>query len=366
MVWVKTIKGLRPIRGERTSFIPQILAFIVVLIGVGVTFSFLNWLSGFNVIEVVKTLSAGAFGSAADIGQTLIRMSPILLTSLGLIIAFRCGLWNIGAEGQLYLGALGATLIGVYVSGLPAFFHILLAMIVSFLFGGLWAVLSGFFYTKFNANLIITTLLSNFIAIFLSYYVLRFHLQSPTMYSPVSKPVLPTAELPIMAEGTLLHAGILIALAAAIVVWFIIKRTALGYTIVAIGENQAAAAYGGIRVNRIILISMLLSGGLAGIAGMGEVLGVQHLLIRDISPNYGFIAIAAALIARLNPWGTITVSLFFGALLAGGNYLQLIMGVPTPLVGVLVGLFIVFSLLLPIIERRFAIIMQPKLKREGQ
>ena len=329
------------------------LSFLIVMGMIAVVFSALIRLSGFELITVYRVLLAGSLGSFGTIGQTLIRMCPLLLASLGLIIAFRCGLWNVGAEGQLFLGAFGATLVGVYVS-LPSLWHILLAMGLSFLFGGLWGWAAGFLKTRFNANEVITTLMSNFIAIWITYYFLQFHLKPVRAFNPVSKNILPTAELPILIKGTLVHAGIPIALLLAVAVWFLIHRTYLGYTINAVGANSAGAAYGGIRVDRTVLISMFLSGGFAGLAGMGVVLGVHHLLIRGVSPNYGFIAIAIVLIARVNAFGAIIVSFFFGAVLAGGRHLQAMVGVPTPLVDVLVGLFIISMLLQPLLEKRLA------------
>jgi len=340
-------------KDQRVNYFPIIMSVLVVMFAIFFIFSILLYFSKFNLAKVYWTLLIGAFGTPGAIAQTLIRMCPILFCSLGLLIAFRCGMWNIGAEGQLYWGALAATVVGVYVTGLPALFHILLAIIVSFACGGAWSAICGYLKTRFNANEVITTLLSNFIAYWVTFYFLKFHLQPKTAFNPSSLPVQPTAVLPIMLKGTLLHAGIPIALACAAIVWVVMNKTALGYSIDVVGSNKSAAAYGGIRVNRIILISMFLSGGFAGLAGMGEVLGIHRLLIRNISPNYGFIAIAAVFIARLSPVGAILVSLFLGGIMTGGRYLQTTMGIPIHLVDVLVALFIVFMLLQPIVEKKF-------------
>jgi ABC-type uncharacterized transport system permease subunit len=351
---------------QRINYFPNMLSFFVVMLAIFLVFSILLYVSRFNLSEVYWNLLIGAFGTPGAIAQTLIRMCPILFCSLGLLIAFRCGMWNIGAEGQLYWGALVATVVGVYVTSLPSLLHILLAIIVSFACGGAWSAICGYLKTRFNANEVITTLLSNFIAYWLTFYFLKFHLQPKTAFNPSSLPVQPTAILPTMLEGTLLHAGIPIALACAIIVWFVMKKTALGYSIDAVGSNKSAAAYGGIRVNRTILISMFLSGGFAGLAGMGEVLGIHRLLIRNISPNYGFIAIAAVFIARLSPVGAILVSLFLGAIMTGGRYLQTTMGIPIHLVDVLVALFIVFMLLQPIVEKKLLPIPLLEVEEEGK
>lgn len=339
-----------------------VVSFVAVVLAVFLSCSILIIISKFNLYDVYIGLFTGSFGSKVAIGQTLARMCPILFCSTGLIIAFRCGVWNVGAEGQIYLGALGATLIGVYISNLAPVLHIFLAIIVSFIFGGVWAGICGFLKTKFNANEVITTLLSNFIAINLTFYFLKFHLQPANSYNPSSAPINASAVLPTIVQGTLVHAGLLLAILCVIGVWFLMSSTSLGYSIDSVGSNQNAAKYSGENVKMIILISMFLSGGLAGIGGMGEVLGIHHLLIRNVSPNYGYIAIAVVFISRLKPFGAIAVSLFFGAVLTGGRYIQTIMGVPTHLVDIIVALFIIFMLIQPIIENKvFSAITSRKL-----
>ena len=330
---------------------PRFISYCMVFLIVLVIFSLLIKVSDFNLAAVYKNLFAGAFGTKGAIGQTLIRTSPLLFCSLGLIVAYRCGISNIGAEGQIYMGALGAALIGIYLP-LPSVLHILTALVVSFAFGGLWASIASYLKIKFKANEVIITLMLNFIAIWINYYFIQYYLKPPDAFNPVSAVVLQSAKLPILLPGSLLHFGIVLALIFSILVWFLINKTYLGYTIDAIGANKMAAAYGGIRVNIVIAISMFISGGLAGVAGMGEILGVHYRLIQTVSPNYGYLAIAIVLISRLKPINAIFVSLFFGALLAGGKQLQVLLGVPTPLVDILVGLFIITMLLQEVLEQR--------------
>jgi len=352
-VLTSLLSRIRPVRSEKASPVPPVLAFIIVLIIIGAIFSALIWLSGFDLGTVYQALLKGSFGSRDALGQTFIRVAPLLLCSLGLVIAFRCGVWNIGSEGQLYIGALISTLIGIYIH-LPAVLHVTLAAIASFVGSGLWAAVAGFLKTRFNANVIITTLLSNFIATWLLYYVLQFHLKPPGTFNVVSDWIQPTAQLPIVVSNTLLHAGVVLAIVLTFVVWFIMDRTYLGYSIKAVGVSNPAAAYGGIKVNQKIITSMFLSGGFAGIAGMGEVLGIHHLLRPSISPGYGFIAIAIALVSKMNPIGAIPVAIFLGAILAGGRYLQATEGVPAPAVDILVGLFIIFMLLQTVLEKKLS------------
>ena len=351
--------------GQVTA-LAQIGSFLLAMLVVFIVFSILIVISGFNPVVVYQGLIVGALGSPDALGQTFIRMGPILFCSLGLVVSFRCGMWNIGSEGQLFLGALAAAVVAIYLPGFPKVIHIILAMTAAFLVGGIWAGLCGFLKTRFNANEVITTLLSNFIAIWLSFYFLKYHLQPKWAFNPSSLQILPTARLPILMKGTLFHGGILIAVICAFIVWFMMKKTSLGYSIDAVGANKQAAEYSGIRVNRIILISMFISGGLAGLAGMGEVLGVHHLLIRNISPHYGFIAIAAVFIARLNPIGAIVVSFLMGAILNGGRYLQIIMGIPTHLVDILVALFVIFMLLQPIAEKKIKAALAARFQKTGE
>jgi len=352
--------------GGQVTAIAQIGSFFLAMLVVFIVFSVLIVISGFNPVGVYQGLIVGSLGSAGAIGQTFIRMGPILFCSLGLVVSFRCGMWNIGSEGQLYLGALIAAVVAIYLPGLPKAIHIILAIAAAFLVGGIWAGLCGFLKTRFNANEVITTLLSNFVAIWLSFYFLKYHLQPKWAFNPSSLPILPSAHLPTLLPGTLLHGGILIAVICAFIVWFVVKKTSLGYSIDAVGANKLAAEYSGIKVNRIILISMFISGGLAGMAGMGEVLGVHHLLIRNISPHYGFIAIAAVFIARLNPIGAIFVSFLMGAILNGGRHIQIVMGIPTHLVDILVALFVIFMLLQPIMEKKIKAAISARSSKTGE
>ena len=351
--------------GQVTA-LAQIGSFLLAMLVVFIVFSILIVISGFNPVVVYQGLIVGALGSPPALGQTFIRMGPILFCSLGLVVSFRCGMWNIGSEGQLFLGALAAAVVAIYLPGFPKVIHIILAMTAAFLVGGIWAGLCGFLKTRFNANEVITTLLSNFIAIWISFYFLKYYLQPKWAFNPSSLPILSSAELPIILKGTLLHGGILIAVICAFIVWFMMKKTSLGYSIDTVGANKIAAKYSGIKVNRIILISMFISGGLAGLAGMGEVLGVHHLLIRNISPHYGFIAIAAVFIARLNPIGAIFVSFFMGAILNGGRHIQIIMGIPTHLVDILVALFVIFMLLQPLLAKKIITAWFTNFRKTGE
>lgn len=272
-----------------------------------------------------------AFGSAFGWSDTTVKATPLLLAGLGVALAFRMRLWNIGAEGQLFFGAFMAT--GVALFWLPPETPTLIMLtamaLAGFAGGALWALIPGLLRAKLNVNEIITTLMLNYVAIFWNNYF---------VYGPWSErgfgltPQYPRtawlprltdfgAEIP-MFRGLTAHAGILIGIAAAIVLWIVLRRTRWGFEVSVTGDNPRAARYAGINVTRNIILAMLISGGLAGLAGMSEVSGVVHRLQERFSPGYGFTAIIVAWLAKLNPLAIIPVAYIFAALLVGGDAIQ--------------------------------------------
>ncbi len=312
------------------------------------------YVSGIDPVEVYAGLFKGGFGSLVRIGQTLVQATPLMFTALGLIFAFKCGVWNIGAEGQLLMGAVGATLAGLFINGVPKPAHIFLVTMASITFGAGWAAIPAALKVRFRTNEIITSLLLNFVASWFVIYMLRWPLK-PELYAHlVSDKIATTAWLPIILPGTALHAGIIIAGSLAVAVWFILQKSVLGYRIKAIGVNPDTAMYGGIPVGRVIMISMLLSGSLAGMAGMAQVAGVQHLLRQDISPGYGFLSILVSFVGRLNPLGVVIVAIFLGGLLSGGYSVQAVLGIDITVVHVLIAVIMFGLVIQPFIENRLA------------
>jgi simple sugar transport system permease protein len=330
--------------------IDKLMTFLIIFLIAGAGTAIPILASGFNPFEVYYSLLYGGFGSLGSITRTLNKTVPILFCSVGIIIAFRCGVWNIGAEGQLFMGALAATVVGLFVKGISGPLHLFFVVLAGFIGGGIWGGIAGFMKVKYSANEIIVTLLMNFIAFWIIYYMVRFPLRPETAFNPVTAPIAETARLPILVRETSLHLGILIALVFSFVIWFVLQRTVLGYRIRLIGSNPEAALYGGLSINRIIMLSMFLSGGIAGLAGMSEVAGIQYLLSERISFSYGYLAIPAALLARLNPLGAILSSLFLGGLLTGARFVQAALGVPSTVVFVLMGVFVLAMLLESTIE----------------
>jgi len=284
-------------------------------------------------------LFEGAFGSLYSFSETLVRATPILLATIGIIIAFKCKAINLGIEGQIYVGALAAAWVSLNFQTYYGL-HLILIMAISFLAGAFWAFFPGFLKAKFGINEILVGLMMNFIAIYLVSYFVGGPLKDP--YAIFHRtPIIPsTAKLPKIIPGTRLHAGFLIAIFSSILIYIILSRTTLGYKFKAIGGGQECALYSGINVQNMVILSMILSGGFAGLAGMGEVCGVHHYLLENISPGYGYLAFAVALLGKLNPLGSIIASILFAGLVVGAESMQRTAGIPVVLIYVIEGLVI--------------------------
>ena len=285
-------------------------------------------------------LISGAFGNANNIAESLLKATPLLFAALGMCAAFQCRMWNIGAEGQLYIGALAATIAGVSLPFSSSLIAIPTLMAVSFLAGGCWAAIPGWLKSRFGVSEIITTIMMNYIAIFLISYAVQHPLKDPQGYLPQSSLLSEAAILPGLIAKTRLHIGIVLAIFGAVLLHFIFRKTTLGYQMRVVGRNPQAAQYGGMNVGGIILISMVISGGFAGLAGMGEVAGVHHRLLENISPGYGYTAIVIALLSYLHPLAVIIVSILFAGLIVGADSMQRVAGLPAALTFVVQGLVV--------------------------
>ena len=301
-------------------------------------------LLGAEPLLAFRALLSGAFGSLNGISETLVKAAPLLLAALGMCAAFQCRIWNIGAEGQLYIGALAATITGVFLPLPSPFLAIPALVLASFLAGGLWAAIPGWLKSRFGVSEIITTIMMNYIAIFLVSYAIHHPLRDPEGYLPQSPPLSDAAELPVLLAGKRLHLGILLGVAAALLLYAIFRKSTFGYQMRVVGYNPEAARYGGMNVGRITVIAMLISGGLAGMAGMGEVAGLHHRLLENISSGYGYTAIVIALLSYLHPLVVIVVSILFAGLSVGADSMQRAAGLPAALASVVQGLLVLFVL----------------------
>jgi simple sugar transport system permease protein len=292
-------------------------------------------------------LLQGSIGNPfRDIGpvtETLLRATPLIFAGLAVALGFRAGLFNIGAEGQIYIGALFATAVGIGVTDLPMLVHLPLAVAAGFLGGAVWGFIPGILKARTGAHEVITTIMLNYVSYLVVDLALRqVFLQLPGRDDPISKNILPSATLPRLLPDERLHWGLIIALLAAVAVWWLLFRSTKGFEFRAVGLNPSAARYAGMNISRTVVLTMMISGGLAGLAGASEIIGTNLRLTPSFSPNWGFDAIAIALLGASRPVGVVFSAILFGALRAGAAPMQAQTGIPIDLVVVIQGLVIMF------------------------
>ena len=287
-------------------------------------------------------ISSGAFGNRNAIAEVLVKTTPLLLVGLGTAFAFRCQMWNIGAEGQLLIGALASSWFCLLFPNIPPVISIILALTVAFIAGGIWAGIAGYLKVKLGASEIINTIMMNYIAIFLVNYLVRNPLKDKEMYVPQSALFAPQYWLPKVIPTTRLHLGIIVAALAVIAIYIVLRFTTLGFEVIAVGSNPKAAQLGGILPAKSMVIAMFISGGLAGLAGAGEVLGLYHRILDGVSAGYGFSAMAVAILGNLQPFNISIFAFLLAALRVGADQMQRQMGVPAALIYLIEGLVIIF------------------------
>lgn len=325
--------GEKAILGIMPALISVLLAFLIGAV--------LLILAGISPIEAYSSLFKGAFGSNNRIAETCVKAIPLIILGLGISIAFKAQIWNIGGDGQFTVGAIFAVFVGLNFN-IPNVLLLPLTFVAAFVGGACWGGIAGFLKAKFNANEVITTLMLNYIALYLLEWVVKGPMMDPNGHGfPQTELIGEGLRLPIIFQGTRLHLGLILALVLVIGGYFFWK-TILGFKIDIVGQSADVAEYSGIKVNKIIISTMFISAGLAGVAGFSEVFGVHYRLIENISGGYGNLAIVVALLADLNPFGIVISGFFFAALVVGGNTMQRMVGVPFSLVGVIQGLVIIF------------------------
>jgi simple sugar transport system permease protein len=322
-------------------FLISLIAILISLIIGGVIIS----LAGGNPFRSYAHIARASFGDIGVISDTIVKATPIILAGLSCSIAFRMGLWNIGAEGQFIMGAFGASAV-VLTPLLPAdtspWIFIPVMMLAGLLGGALWGFIPGFLKAKLNVNEIITTLMLNYIAVsFINFFIFAVWSEGGFQMSPKFPNnawlprLLDYADTVPIFRGLTTHMGLLIGLLAALVVWFIVYRSHWGYEIRLIGDNPRAANYAGISIARNTILVMMLSGALAGLGGMSEVTGVVHRLqTSPLAAGYGFTGIIVAWLAKLNPFAVVIVSILFGALILAGREIQP-SGIPKMIQGII-------------------------------
>ena len=294
-------------------------------------------LAGAPIFQAFGLMFDGAVGSGFAINETLTRATPLIFTGLAAAIAFRARLWNIGAEGQLYMGAVAATLLGTGAIAWPPMLLVPLLLIVGACAGAAMLAGPALLKTKFGVDEVVTTLLLNFIVVLFVGLLLEGPLKDPMGLGwPQAEPIVPEGELIKLATGKRLHAGFLVALALAVIAWAIDARSTLGFRIRAVGLNATASRFAGIGVDRTLLWTALLSGGIAGMAGVSEVAGLKGNLTLDLSPGFGYGGIVVAMLARLHPLGVIATAIFVAGVFVGADAMSRGVGVPSYIADVIV------------------------------
>lgn len=307
-------------------------------------------LSGANPLNSLQALYRGAFGSRDAILETLVQATPLIFTGLAIVIAFRGRVWNIGAEGQFFAGAMAAAWLCMSFPSLPGVALLTLSVLAAAAGGALWGLIPGFLKAKFGASEIIVTVMMNYIILLVLSYLLSGPWREPTVYY-LQTPRFPAASYFSTFFNSRVHLGLVIALLLSVVVYFFLWRTPLGYEIRAMGDNPVAARYKGIATGKTIILAMCISGAIAGLGGASEVLGVHHRLRLDISIGYGFLGILIALLGRLNPFGVVLAAVLFGALVNGSTAMQVFTGVPSALVQITQAIVLIFLLVTEVAAR---------------
>jgi len=327
-----------------TALVPFVSLGLALILG-----AMLLMVTGVNPLTTYGAMLQGAFGSPGqwlkgdfyNLSETVVKAIPLMLCGLGVGIAFRMLFWNIGAEGQLAAGGIAAAGVALMWGPLLPAPLVLPTMIVAgFAAGALWGFVPAILKAFLQVNEIITTLMMNYIAILLVEYLFYGPWKDPKGYGfPGTAEFIEAAWLPRL-PGTRVHLGLLFAVLAAAFIWLVLSRTKWGYEIRVIGENPRAARYAGINIIWNIILVMVLSGGLAGLAGMAEVAGIAHRLQKGLTVGYGYTAIIVAWLARLGPWRTLVVAFLLAALLVGGDQIQITMKLPAAIALVLQGLIL--------------------------
>ncbi len=326
-------------RDISTFLIPILSILIALLIG-----AILIAMQGKNPFLAYSELVRGSLGNKGSFGETILKTIPLIFTGLAVTFAYRCSVFNIGAEGQFMMGALGASWFALTFRNAPGIIGIPGAFLTAFILGGIWGAIPGILKAKRGLNETINTILMNYIAIQVVSWAVKNPLKETGGEFPQTDMLEQAYFLPRIWAGTRVHAGLILALIVVGIIYYYIFWTASGFRMRVVGLNNNAAEYAGIRVPLNYALALAISGAIAGLGGAGEILGVQHRLMDGFSSGYGFDGIAIALISQLHPIGVVFSSLFFGVLRTGANTMQRSVGISTSLVDIIQGLVIFFVL----------------------
>ncbi len=343
--------GLKVEKREDVGPLWQVGSILIALVAAFLVCALLIGSAGVDAWYALTQIALGAFGGWRAFADTLVKATPLILTGLSTTIAFRGRIWNIGGEGQLFLGAMAAYWVASLFKGLTPAEYMPMMLVAAFAGGALCALIPGLLKAYLGVDEIIVSVLMNYVVIYVLSFMLSDPWRDPRSYYLQSASIPQAAQLPVLFSGTRLHAGIVVAVVMAVVVYLLLERTPLGYEIRAHGFNPRAALFKGIDVPRIMAAVMMLSGGLAGLAGMGELSGVQYRLRLDLSAGYGFTGIIIAMLARLNPIAVILAGILFGGLSNGAFRMQVATGIPVAIIGAIEAIVLVFLLVAEVLPR---------------
>jgi simple sugar transport system permease protein len=325
------------------AFVAPLLAIILALALGGVIMA----ISGVKPLEGYQALFRGAFGGPSRIGVTLTKATPLILAGLGVALPLRCGLINLGAEGQVYIGALFATLAALGLHDLPMVVHLPIVVAAGFLGGAMWGAIPGWLKARLHLNELITTIMLGYIAFWIVSYLVHGPMKDPDGGGyPWSLKIPEPAQLPIILKTYRVNLGFVVALVAAVVSHFLLWQTTFGFEMRAVGAGPLAARMAGINAGRTTILTFAIGGGLAGMAGMADIMGVQFRLSDFFSPGYGWDAIVVAMAGQANPFGVVVMGVFFGALRNGADSASRSIGMPASIsliIQALVLLFVIAS-----------------------
>ncbi len=336
-----------PFRFVKRGYVSVKIRIITTLLGILLALLFSGMLilyAGVNPLVGYYYILKGALGDKLSLTETFVRFSPLLYCGVSVAIAFLCKFYNIGAEGQLYAGGLVATFFGISFLGAPSWYIQPIMILAGFLGGAAWALLPALLKIKLKADEVVTTLLGNWVIYYLTAAILHGPWMNPVSKWPESPAISDSARLPILIKGSRFHLGIVIAIAFLILYYVIFKYTAWGYELRMIGYNPKAAFSMGVKVNRNIILAAILSGGIAGLAGVTEVAGIHFHMKEDLSPGFGYTGIVIAMLGGLHPIGVGLASLFMAIIVTGSQAMHRITGVPYPISEIIQGLSLLFLL----------------------
>jgi simple sugar transport system permease protein len=338
---------------------------------------------GVTIVDAYASLLVGSLGNPVDIvqavitliqtgdsrdilaalrpfGESLVIATPYMFAGLAVALGFRGGVFNIGAEGQLFVGGLASVYVGYSLTGLPRIIHLPLALLAGILAGAVWGIVPGLLKAYTGAHEVINTIMMNYIAFRLTDYLLQGPMARPDKL-PITPEIKSSAYLPtLLPVPVRLHLGFFLALGIAVLVYWFLWKTTRGFEIRMVGSNPSSARYAGVQIKRTIVLTMALSGALAGLAGANQVLGVDHRLVRAFSTGYGFDSIALALLGNSHPFGVVLSSLLFGFLRGGAARMQSVSDVPVEIIRIIQGITIVLIAAPPIIRKLYRIKDKPK------